>query len=132
MVTPNSRSIVMDNGDAYVACSDGLIRVNLNHIQSTGVTPILAIPFVEIDTDEKPRRLTDGETITIPAGTRRLNIYPYVLSYGLDDPKVSYYLEGFDTGQIAAVLRIPQGTVKSRLHRGREQLRTICREEVFE
>ena len=96
MVTPNSRSIVMDNGDAYVACSDGLIRVNLNHIQSTGVTPILAIPFVEIDTDEKPRRLTNGETITIPAGTRRLNIYPYVLSYGLDDPKVSYYLEGFD------------------------------------
>ena len=96
MVTPNSRSYVMENGDAYVACSDGLIRVNLNNIQSTGVTPILAIPFVEIDTDEKPQRLTDGETITIPASTRRLNIYPYVLSYGLDDPKVSYYLEGFD------------------------------------
>ena len=47
-------------------------------------------------------------------------------------PILLYYLEGFDTGQIAAVLRIPQGTVKSRLHRGREQLRTICREEVFE
>ena len=96
MVTPNSRSYVTENGDAYVACSDGLIRLNLNNIQSTGVTPILAIPFVEIDTDEKPRRLTDGETITIPASTRRLNIYPYVLSYGLDDPKVSYCLEGFD------------------------------------
>ena len=96
MVTPNSRSCVMANGDAYVACSDGLIRLNLNDIQSTGVTPILAIPFVEVDTDEKPRRLTDGETITVPANTRRLNVYPYVLSYGLDDPKVSYYLEGFD------------------------------------
>ena len=96
MVTPNSRSYVTENGDAYVACSDGLIRLNLNHIQSTGVTPILAIPFVEIDTDTKPQRLTDGETITVPASTRRLNIYPYVLSYGLDDPKVSYYLEGFD------------------------------------
>lgn len=96
MVTPNSRSCVMENGDAYVACSDGLIRLNLKNIQSTGVTPILAIPFVETDADEKPRRLTEGETITIPASTRRLNIYPYVLSYGLDDLKVSYYLEGFD------------------------------------
>ena len=96
MVTPNSRSFVTKNGDAYVACSDGLIRVNLNNIQATGVTPILSIPFVEIDTDEKPQRLTDGETITISASTRRLSIYPYVLSYGLDDPKVSYYLEGFD------------------------------------
>ena len=47
-------------------------------------------------------------------------------------PLLLYYLEGFDIGQIAKVLRIPQGTVKSRLHRGREQLRTICREEVFE
>ena len=47
-------------------------------------------------------------------------------------PILLYYLEGFDIGQISAVLRIPRGTVKSRLHRGREQLRTICREEVFE
>ena len=47
-------------------------------------------------------------------------------------PILLYYLEGFDIEQIAAVLRIPRGTVKSRLHRGRDQLRTICREEVFE
>ena len=47
-------------------------------------------------------------------------------------PILLYYLEGFDIGQIAAVLRIPRGTVKSRLHRGRDQLRAICREEVFE
>ena len=47
-------------------------------------------------------------------------------------PILLYYLEGFDIEQIAAVLRIPRGTVKSRLHRGRDRLRTICREEVFE
>ena len=96
MVTPNSRSYVMENGDAYVACSDGLVRLNLNHIQSTSVPPIVAIPFVETDADGKLQRLTDGETITVPASTRRLSIYPYVFSYGLDDPKVSYFLEGFD------------------------------------
>ncbi len=96
MVTPNSRSCVMENGDAYVACSDGLVRMNLINIQSMGVTPMIAVPFVETDTDDKPQRVTDGQTVTVPASTRRLNIYPFVLSYGLDDPKVSYYLEGFD------------------------------------
>ena len=119
MVTPNSRSCVLENGDAYVACSDGLVRMNLVNLQSRGVTPTLAIPFIETDTDEKPQRVTEGQTITVPASTRRLNFYPYVLSYGLDDPKVSYYLEGFervpmisskeDLGQVSYT-NLPGGT----------------------
>lgn len=47
-------------------------------------------------------------------------------------PILLYYIEGYDIRQVAAILRIPQGTVKSRLDRGRRQLKDICREEVFE
>ena len=47
-------------------------------------------------------------------------------------PVVLYYIEGYTIQQVASILRIPQGTVKSRLDRGRRQLRDICREEVFE
>ena len=47
-------------------------------------------------------------------------------------PILLYYLEGYDIREIASILRIPQGTVKSRLNRGRRQLKSICREEVFE
>ena len=47
-------------------------------------------------------------------------------------PVLLHYIEGYDIRQISAILRIPQGTVKSRLSRGRDQLRNICREEVFE
>ncbi len=46
-------------------------------------------------------------------------------------PVLLYYVEGYDVGQVAAMLRIPRGTVKSRLSRGRKQLRRICGEEVF-
>ena len=46
-------------------------------------------------------------------------------------PILLYYIEGYDIRQVAAILRIPQGTVKSRLNRGRRQLADICREEVF-
>ena len=47
-------------------------------------------------------------------------------------PVLLYYIEGYDIRQIASILRIPQGTVKTRLQRGRSQLKAICREEVFE
>lgn len=46
-------------------------------------------------------------------------------------PILLYYVEGYNTRQVAAILRIPQGTVKSRLDRGRRQLKAICGEEVF-
>ena len=33
-----------------------------------------------------------------------------------------YYIEGFKTSEISQILDIPEGTVRSRLARGREQL----------
>lgn len=46
-------------------------------------------------------------------------------------PAVLYYIEDYDTKEIAAMLRIPVGTVKSRLSRARKHLRAeLTQEEV--
>ena len=89
------------------------------------------------DIQREGKRMIPAEEIPepgVPSGEETVDLKECLLR--LDEreriPILLYYLEGFDIGQIAKVLRIPQGTVKSRLHRGREQLRTICREEVFE
>ena len=42
-----------------------------------------------------------------------------------------HYIEGFDVQSVAKMLRLPQGTVKSRLSRGRARLRSLLGEEVF-
>ena len=40
-------------------------------------------------------------------------------------PLVLHYMEGYSVADVAAVLRIPQGTVKTRLRRGREALKAL-------
>ncbi len=45
-------------------------------------------------------------------------------------PIVLHYIEGFSIGEIAKILRWPQGTVKSRMLRGRQKLKILLSEEV--
>lgn len=47
-------------------------------------------------------------------------------------PILLHYIEGYSVLQTAAMLRLPQGTVKTRLRIGREKLKDMLREEVFD
>ena len=44
-------------------------------------------------------------------------------------PIVLHYLEGYSLEEIAWLLRIPAGTVKSRMHAGRRALKAMLEEE---
>lgn len=46
-------------------------------------------------------------------------------------PLQLHYIEGFSVAETAQMLNLPQGTVKSRMARGREKLRAMLDEEVF-
>lgn len=45
---------------------------------------------------------------------------------------VLHYLEGYTVEEIAKIMRVPTGTVKSRLSRGRQNLRCIMDKTVYE
>ena len=55
------------------------------------------------------------------------------LIMGMDEiyrmPIILFYIEGFNIKEISQILRIPEGTVKSRLHAGRGKLRAVLGEE---
>lgn len=42
------------------------------------------------------------------------------------------YVEGYSVAETARILRLPEGTVKSRLSRGRDKLRDLLKEEVLD
>jgi RNA polymerase sigma-70 factor, ECF subfamily len=47
-------------------------------------------------------------------------------------PLILFYLDGYSLKEIAKMMVLPQGTVKNRLFRAREKLRTQLQEEVFD
>lgn len=58
-----------------------------------------------------------------PDADLRLHDLFLSLSEKLRLPAVLYYIEDYDVSEIATMLRLPVGTVKSRLHRARKQMR---------
>ncbi len=47
------------------------------------------------------------------------------LEEALRTPAVLYYVEDYAVGEIARMMRLPAGTVKSRLHRARKKIREV-------
>ena len=98
ITTGNSRSYLDDTGYLYLSGTSGVCKVDINGEDTNTDTVLLAIPSVEID--EEVEYITDEEFVTIPAGSKRLVINAYTLTYGLGNPRVSYWLEGFDNSPI--------------------------------
>ncbi len=103
VTTANSRSYIDENGVLYISGTKGITMVNIND-QSEDLSVIkLALPFVGVD-DEMVYPDENGN-IEIPSDCKRLTIYPYALSYALNNPKLKYYLEGFDEDTLTTTKR---------------------------
>ena len=93
--TANSYSELTRDGDLYIAGSEGTICVNIDHPFESTETAKLSLPYV--DCDGKRIYPDENHSVFLPAGTKKITVYPYVLNYLQSDPQVSYRLEGFDT-----------------------------------
>ena len=95
--TANSRNYLDENGNLYIACSAGICSVNIKEHEEISNEIKLAVPYVEVD----GRQIYVGSDtrVTIPYNAKRLTIYGYAFTYSLQNPSISYYLEGFDDQQ---------------------------------
>ncbi|MBP5264569.1 MAG: HD domain-containing protein [Lachnospiraceae bacterium] len=92
--TANSYSDISDDGDLYIAGSTGVVRVNIEREFEDVNSVKLAVPYVEAD---GVRIFPDKNgSFTISSKTKKLTIYGYAYVYTLMNPKVTYYLKGFD------------------------------------
>ncbi len=92
--TGNSRDHIGEDGMLYIAGTTGVCAVNINAGDPVSNDIKLVIPAVDID--DREIVLREEDTVTIPAGSKRLAINAYALTYGLSNPTLCYWLEGFD------------------------------------
>lgn len=99
ITTGNSRSYLDEDGHLYISGTTGVCMVNINAAENDASNVKLAVPFVEIDDREVP--VNSGEAVELPAGSKRLVINAYAITYGLNNPRITYYLDGFDKEPIS-------------------------------
>lgn len=98
IATANSYSDLTDDGTLYIAASTGVFSVNINERENNAENVRLSIPFLSVD--GKTVWLHNAEKIHIPANCKRLNIYANAFTYSLNNPHLSYCLEGFDSAPV--------------------------------
>ena len=93
--TANSYSCLDKSGFLYIAGSSGVFCVNIDTFTEKISDIKMSVPFVEAD--ETLIYPDDNGRIVIPASVKRISIHPFVFTYSLKNPKITYSLQGFDS-----------------------------------
>ncbi len=94
VATGNSRSYITEDGKLYISGTTGVCLVDINSTFGNEELVKLVIPSVSVD--DRPMTVTNGGSVFLPAGSKRVDINAYAITYGLSNPRISYMLEGFD------------------------------------
>ncbi len=102
LATGNSYSALTPEGDLYIAGNSGVTKISIDTPPDYYTELKQAIPYLEADSS----RIYPDETgvFNVPAGTYKLTVYGFVFNYSLNDPKVTYRLEGFDREDVTVTL----------------------------
>lgn len=117
VTTANSRNYIDDNGNLYISGTTGISKVNIDESDTGSASAMLTMPYVEVD--GKIIEIGSDNTVRIPASAKRITIYGYALTYTLNNPRVSYYLEGFDNEPMYTTKRDLEPVTYTNLDGGR-------------
>ncbi len=108
ITTANSYSELTEDGNLYIAGTTGVASVNIEETFESISDVKMAVPYVGVD--GKYVFPNKNGVFEIPSDVKKLTIYPYVYTYSLMNPKVTYSLEGFEEDPVT-VLRSNLGPV---------------------
>ena len=96
--TANSYCQLDSNGNLYLSCSGGVSMININNASIDNSKIKIGIPSVTAD--DTYIGIGSKKEIHIPSDCKRLTISANAFTYSLNNPHISYYLEGFDDNPI--------------------------------
>ncbi len=115
--TGNSRSELDEEGYLYISGTTGVCKVNIFSDVTSPEKAQLVIPAIGVDnTTISTRGL---EEVSVPAGSQRITINMFAITFGLSNPRISYYLEGFDEKPIYTTKQDMEPVVYTNLDGGK-------------
>lgn len=93
-ITANSWNCQTEAGELYVSCDLGVFRLDTRDYAEGKRSYRMKLSTIALDSVE--HQLKRGTTFDIDHDASRIDIYPEVITYTLDDPYVSYQLVGYD------------------------------------
>ncbi len=136
-----SRAYLRQEADQLDAVQEALLKAwkcrnQLKEIPyfRTWLTRILIRECVNIQRRQK--RMIPTEQVPMPpagehGGDTALRDAIMLLPETMRIPLVLHYMEGYPVEEIAKILRLPKGTVCSRLSRAREQIKKMLKEDAL-
>ena len=95
-LTPNAWTYYdEDTDELYIACDTGAFTINTRRLSGGAQVYRMSVPIVRMD--GTTRQVERSETLKIERGVSKLELFPEVVNYTIQDPYVGYQLEGFDT-----------------------------------
>lgn len=92
--TANSYSELTSGGDLYISSNMGVVKVNID-VPFESIRNIkMTVPYVEVDGNIIYPE--ESGTFILSKDVKKLTIYPYVYTYSLLNPQITFYLEGFE------------------------------------
>ena len=96
-----------ETGELYLPCDTGVFVINTNSFSSGTTVYRMSVPSVKLDgTVQRVDRYT---MLKIPRGVSRVELYPEVINYTIQDPNVGYKMDGFDSDWTI----VPQNSLNS-------------------
>ena len=83
-----------ETGELYLPCDTGVFVINTNTFSSGARAYRMSVSSIRLD--GTVHQVDRSTTMKIPRGTSRVEIFPEVINYTIQDPNVGYMLEGFD------------------------------------
>ena len=93
-LTANSWNYFDEQGQLFLPCDTGVFVVSTNGLSEATKTYRMSVASVRLDGEYQ--RISQNEDIVIERAVSRIELFPEVVNYTIQDPYVGYIMEGFE------------------------------------
>ncbi|MBQ8110780.1 MAG: HD domain-containing protein [Clostridia bacterium] len=94
-LTANSWNYCDERGDLFLPCDTGVFIIDSARYSSVTSTYRMSVNSVRLD--NVMQRVERDTPIEVGRGVSKIELYPEVINYTIQDPYVGYWLEGFES-----------------------------------